>query len=663
MLSDDDIYTIVRAEESQAIGFMGADSDISQNRKTLMEHYNQEPFGDEIEGQSQVVTSDVYDTVEGMIPMLMEVFTQGKYVAKFEADNTDGEDEAWKKTQYANWVFMRQNNGAKILYDMFKDGLLQYTGWVKVSWDEVDDIKFTKYKGLSEAELKKIELDDNAQILSTEEVDVLVGEDSYTVYDAEVNWHNKTGRVDVSTMPPDEGLINSDARDFDKPRYIAQRTPKRRSDLIQMGFDKSIVDGLPADIETMTPERTARMSGINATGGNKSNHRPNDLIYLTESYIEIDVDEDGVTEYWQAYTAGGELLEKDRVADHPFAVFVPIPISHRAIGTCPAEKAADMQFITSTLQRQALNNIYFTNFARYFVNDRVDMDAMLNPTAGGAVAVDGVDPVQNSASPIVVQPLVAEIMAMKAAVDDQREVRTGVSKMDMGVDPGMLNVTATQFQGVKNASQLKKETIARLASEGPVKRIFDLIIDNATRYQDDRTQIKVTGETMEIDPSKWKHKIGCRIDVGIGAGDRQERIIGLNAILNIQNQMKVEGSPLVDDVKRYNTLERLVTEVGLKDIAPYFNDVEQPNEVLQAQVEKLRQMVGAMQEQLQNPLAQAEAVKGQGEFNKEAMRQQFDMAKQQAKIDQENVQFAANKAVELTELELKYGENVPGSKV
>lgn len=664
MLTDDEIYTIIDTEESQAISYVGLNSTISNNRALLMDYYNQEPFGDEIDGQSQVVTSDVYDTVEGMIPVLMETFTRRRHIAKFDSELAEYEDEAKQKTLYSNWVFSRQHNGSKILYDMFKDGLLQYTGWVKVFWNDYDEVNFKRYKGLSLEEVKNLELDENADILvqEEEEKEISGSDETYIVYNLEVNHTNKTGKVEIVNIPPDEGLINNDARDFDRPRFIAHRTAKRRSELIQMGFDKEIIDRLPADALVQTPESRARNKDVNVSGG-KSNHKPNDLIYLTEAYSWLDVDEDGVTEYWQIFKAGGELLEKQKVSDHPFCVFVPIPMPHKAIGTCPAEKAADLQKINSTLERQALNNIYFTNFRRYVHNKNIDMDQLLTPQPGGTIGVEHNGPVQGDIMELTTQPIIQEIMAMKGMIDEQRYERTGSSKTDVGIDSEMLNVTATQFQGVKNAAQLRKEVIARLAAEGAVKQIFRKIIDNAIRYQDDRTQIKVLGETMEINPANWEQQIDCRIDVGIGAGDRQERIVGLNAILNIQNALKAEGSLLVDDMKRYNTLDKLIAEVGLKEISPYFNDLEQPDQVLQAENEQLKAIVEGLQQQMQNPLAEAEAVKQQSQTNQLLLKQQYDWQKFITQLTSDEKQSLLDAAIEFTKIEANTGEDVPGSRI
>ena len=72
MLSDSEIANIVGAEEERAIGYLGEGSEIQSNRATLLDYYNQRPYGDEIEGQSQVVTSDVSDVVEAVEAYLLQ---------------------------------------------------------------------------------------------------------------------------------------------------------------------------------------------------------------------------------------------------------------------------------------------------------------------------------------------------------------------------------------------------------------------------------------------------------------------------------------------------------------------------------------------------------------------------------------------------------------
>lgn len=662
-MSDAEINKIVGAEEDDAINFQ---SQIGRDRAKLLDYYNCRPYGDEVEGQSQVVTSDVSDVIEGMLPSLVRIFTQGKYVARFESDNPEYDKEADQKTAWANYVFTRQNDGTLILHNMFKDALLQYTGTVKIYWDEKKDVTKEKYRGLSLFELQKLQMDEETEIEEQEERIEVVQGTPFTVYDVQVKRTKTIGQTRIDNVPPEEFLICRSARDFRNPRFIGHRTPKTRSELILMGFDRDTVENLPADEYydfEVSYEKNSRYWNYDGLLETNPGDPSQDVIYLGEYYVYMDTDGDGVAELWQVFRAGNVILDKNQVDEHPFAVVVPIPIPHRAIGSCPGEQVADIQYLKSTLMRQALNNVYQTNYMRTIVNERVDLDDLLTPRAGGIIRVNDEGPIGDSLQPLAVQPIAEPILRMMEYVDVMREVRTGVTRYNQGLDSEALNKTATGFKGIMEASQQRLDMIARIFADTGVRDIFRKIIKLGMQYQNDSMQIRVMGQPMEIDPTSWRNNLDCRIDVGLGSGDRQEKIVNLNAILAMQQQFMQQGMPLADQAKMYNTLEKLVVEVGLKDASPYFNDPSQPQQLLQAQVEQLSAAVQQLQAQMQNPLAEVEQIKAQASLAEQQQKQQFETQKLLLELEQKRKEFETNYLTKLTELELKYGQNVPGALV
>ncbi len=662
-MSDAEINKIVGAEEDDSINFQ---SQIGRDRAKLLDYYNCRPYGDEIEGQSQVVTSDISDVIEGMLPSLVRIFTQGKYIARFESDNPEYDKEADQKTAWANYVFTRQNDGTLILHNMMKDALLQYTGTVKVYWDERKEVTKERYRGLSLFELQKLQMDEETEIEEQEERVEMVQGTPLTVYDVQVKRTATVGQTRIDNIPPEEFLICRSARDFRNPRFIGHRTPKTRSELILMGFDRDTVENLPADEYysfEVSYEKNSRYWNYDGIVETNPGDPSNDIIYLGEYYVYLDSDGDGVAELWQIFRAGNQILGKEQVDEHPFCVIVPIPIPHRAIGTCPAEQVADLQYLKSTLMRQALNNVYQTNYMRTVVNERVDLDDLLTPRAGGIIRINDEGPIGDALQPLVVQPIAEPILRMMEYVDAMREQRTGVTRYNQGLDSEALNKTATGFKGIMEAGQQRLDMIARIFADTGIRDIFRKIIKLGMQYQNDAIQIRVMGTPMEIDPTSWRNNLDCRIDVGLGSGDRQEKIVNLNAVLAIQQQLAQTGSVLTDQAKMYNTLDRLVTEVGLKDAAQYFNNPAQPNQVLQAQVEQLTAMVQQMQAQMQNPLAEVEQIKAQASLAEQQQKQQFETQKLLLEMEQKRKEFETNYLTKLTELELKYGQNVPGALV
>lgn len=655
MLDENQIRGIVASEESSAIGFLGEGSEIQRKRDLLLKYYFSEEFGDEAEGQSRVVTSDVQDVIEGMLPSMLRLFIQGRTVARFEADLPEYEEEADAKTAVANHIFLRMNNGPLILHTAFKDALTQFTGVMKVSYREEDIVIPKAFRGLSEAEVKAL------VAKGAENVETDKQEDG--TYNVRCVIKRTEKRYDIENIPPEETLINRDARDWKKPRFIGQRTPKTRSELVQMGFDKEQVWSLSSEEGFETEGEAIRRDEFDPLVDvvDKSQQ----VIYLGEYYIQIDADEDGIAEYYQVFYAGGELLEKKQVEDHPYGVCIPIPIPHRAIGTCPAEQVADIQKVKSVLVRQLNDNIYQTNYVRHAVNERVDLDDLLTPRAGGVVRVDGEGPIGDSVLPLPVTPIAGEVLAAIEYWDTTREARTGVTRYNQGLDAEALNKTATGFKGMMDASQQRMYLIALMMAESGVRQIFEKIIKLVATHQSEVMQINALGKPLEIDPTTWASNCRCSIDIGIGAGDRNEKIANLSVILNEQKALKQLGSIMVDDAKMYNAYEQLIEEVGLKDVMRYFNNPEVPEDILLAQMEQAKEVLAMVGQQ--NPLAEAEQVKAEANKEIAVLREQIGLLKEEVKANTKSQELEAkmlkdrqDMLAKLAELELKYSQQIPG---
>lgn len=693
MLNEMQIETIITALEKDAIGYSGEGSDIQTNRALLLDRYNRQPFGDEIEGQSQVQTSDVFDTVEAMLPNLIRLFMQGRTIAKFRATNAQSEKEAEEKTKFANWVFQSQHDPLYLIHSYCKDALLQYTGTLKTYWDDSEEFTDGEdYENLTEVQFNKLMSDPNYKAQEVEEITVEAvsitpsGDEvqpGQTVYNVQGVRTNSTGRIRIEPTPPNEMLISKRAKNFEKPPFYGQVTHKTRSELIQMGFDKEDIMSLgqnESDGDSVEERRNYDLNG--PVNQNSTTDKSQDMFLLGEYYLYVDVDEDGVAEYYQAFFISGEskLLELNKIDNHPLATATSIPMPHRAIGECPASLVADHQYWTSTLVRQANNNIYSGNFVRLLVNDNVDRDELLTPTPGGIVDVDTAGPVSGSVEPI---PTVSQIEGILRAIeyaDTVKEIRTGVTRYNQGLDTDALNKTATGFVGIRDMAQMRTELIARVLAEG-LKKVFVRIIELASKYQRKPIEVMQDGQPVMIDPTQWKYKTDCYIDIGVGGGERQERIQNLNYIYEQQKLLMEQGSPLTDQVKMYNTLDKLAQQVGLHGAENYFNNPEQPLEMVIPEIERLTRENQALQQQIQNPLAEAEQIKAQSQIQLKQLDSQVKMLQEQlkaagksAELEQKerfhNDELAQkerfhddNFAAEVTKIDIETPRNVPGSLI
>jgi hypothetical protein len=150
-MSSLDLQAMLGAQRSDALAAMSA-ADLAQERAEAMDYY----LGDlsdhmpSVEGRSSAVSTDVADTIEGILPHVMDIFAGSDEVVRFEPVGPEDEEAAQQETDYVNHVFMQQNPGWSTLYSFFKDALLQKNGFVKVWWDESEQEERETYYDLTE---------------------------------------------------------------------------------------------------------------------------------------------------------------------------------------------------------------------------------------------------------------------------------------------------------------------------------------------------------------------------------------------------------------------------------------------------------------------------------------------------------------------------------
>jgi hypothetical protein len=259
-------------------------------------------------------------------------------------------------------------------------------------------------------------------------------------------------------------------------------------------------------------------------------------------------------------------------------------------------------------------------------------------------------------------------------VDQAKAQTTGALLANQGLDSDAIGrETATRFEGVQDAGQAKIELIARNYAETGFRKLYEGIAWLVSRFQDTETEFRVLGKALTTSPSSWKYDHSVASSVGLGAGNNEQLIASLQGIYGIQQQLKATGSALTDEVGIYNTLDRIVSGLDLPSVDEFFNNPEEPEELLKAQNEQLNQMVLQLQEQnaqLQNPLAEAEMVKREGDVAIAQAKLQLESAKLAEDQRQFNISTAQDKnqndqkvAVELTKLELENNQDVQGSLV
>jgi len=152
-LSVDDIKTMLASEKSSAMAALSA-ANLADDRANAMDYYlgHMEKDMPAQDGRSRAVSTDVADTIEGLMPHLMDIFAGSDEVVRFEPVGPEDEEAAQQETDYVNHVFMQQNPGFMVLYGFVKDALLSKTGIVKIWWEEDEQEERESYYDLTQDE-------------------------------------------------------------------------------------------------------------------------------------------------------------------------------------------------------------------------------------------------------------------------------------------------------------------------------------------------------------------------------------------------------------------------------------------------------------------------------------------------------------------------------
>ena len=651
-LDDDEILSIVESEINGSADYM--DSEVSSQREKAMEYFYGEPFGNEEDGRSQVVVTDVQDTLMWMMPSLMRIFTAGDKVGKFVPEGPEDEAVAEQATKYVNHVFYKQNDGFTVLYNMFLDALMQKVGVVKHFWEEVEKVTTESYENLTNQEYSLLMQDDELEEIEHEEtttygeaIDPLTGE---VVEVAEV-FHNVTvartsmdGKVTIQNVPPEEFLINRGAKSLEDARFICHRSHKSKSDLIKMGYDPEIVDDLPAssgvDGITTSNEYLARHAYDSTDSYPNQNSADSEKeIQIYESYIKLDTDGSGVSVLHKICHSGKEILDIEPIDYIPFSTVCPIPIPHKFYGLNVAETVQDVQLIRSTLTRNLLDNMYLSNNGRFqVVEGQVNIDDLLTNRPGGIVRTRS----PNALTPIATPSLSANSFQMLQYWEDIKTGRTGVNPKTQGLSADVLktHVTTGAVTAALTNSQGRLELIARVFADTGVRNMFKQIYNLVQRYENRKRVVRLNNQYFEIDPASWREDLDVDIEVGIGYGDQDIRLQNINMFATLIEKIGTQTKGIVNPQNIYNLAVEIANEMGIKNVDKF---VSQPSQ---------EPLPPTPQEQLAQAQAQAMIIEAQAsQLEAEVKAKELEI--KSAKLELERVEIEHDMAVKREELKLK----------
>ena len=597
---------------------------LSKERVQSLNYYLGEPFGNEVEGRSQVVSRDVADTIEWIKPSLMRIFSSGEEIVAFDPTGPEDVEAAKQETDFINYILTQKNNWFRTSYVWFTDALMQKNSYVKAWYEEKTDVTEENYEGLTADQVKQVEMDGEVEVVEksgypdpsfrppTPEMIAMAQQMSAqsgqplppmpqpeTLYKVKVKRSSVYGCVKYKEIPPERVMVSAwassiDLEDVDFFEHFEWRT---LSELKAEGLD------VPEDIgdESEAMFEMAEEDARNLYGEPWVDDETNDKTlkrYKTrEVWVRFDENGDGIAELIHAIVIGRTELLKEEVEFIPAAAITPTMMPHRHIGRSVSDQIMDLQLIKSTLLRGTLDNMYLANNGRYGVSDKVNLDDMLTSRPGGVVRVGSGVPGQEI-FPFTHPNMMGEGLQMVEYIDNVKQNRTGVTAYVTSVDENVLNKTASGTSMLQNAAMAKIELIARVFAETGVKRLMWLVHALTLKHARKAETIRLRNKWVEVDPRQWKKRVDMTVSVGLGTGNRDQQLVHLGSILMLQEKAAQVG--LVTPENIHHALTKYTNAAGFKDAESFWKAPEE----------------GAKMPQGANPIVEVEKIKQQADVQK-----------------------------------------------
>lgn len=672
------IESIVSTAIQDAVDFV--DSEIAPQRIKAQRYFDLEVDIGHEEGRSSVISSKCRDVVRGLKPSLQRVFLSSEKPVEFSPRGPEDVQVAEQATNFISYKFQQQN-GYKLLNDVFQDALVKKTGIAYVYYDDKEETEIETFENLTDDEFALIASEENVEIIEHEmRTQATVDEQEIEVeiveHDVKISRTISNGNIAVKSIAPEDFFVDRNSRSVEENYVIGHSSEMRISDLLAMGFSiEELVDLTNTEYSVVDDEAEFERRGYAIDEGEDENtSAASKKITVTQAFMELDIEGTGKPILYQFICAGSnyKVLDFYEAEEVPYAIFEVDPEPHAFFGTSIVDLVINDQDASTSMLRGILDNAALVNNpAVQILDGQVAVEDLLSNEIGRIVRVKSPNAVSEMAVPFTAAQTLPALQYFDQLVDN----KTGVSKMAQGLDPDVLkSATATSVAASLEGQAGQAEVIARNLAEGGMKRLFKLMLNIMVKNVDREQVIRLNGSFVPIDLQNWNVDLDLIVNVGVGTGREREKAVTLQQTLAIQQQIYQGYGPMNGVVtlsQMRNTLADLLAIGGLKNADRYFMpmtpEIEQQMLMQQQQAAQQAQMAAG---QAPDPMAMAmqteqmkTQTKAQVDMAKAQMDNQYKMHELAMKDDLARDEMVQDLAVKVAEILGKYGTAVDVEEV
>lgn len=493
-VNDEQLISMVEAGVQNSTGDWLNSSELSRERlKATYEYAGVADYHLTPQGVSTIVDTSTTEVVEAYTAVLSDLFLTNKRLARFMPwDSSPSAIQAAKDaSDITNFCLFKKNNGWEIMQQWMKAALLWKNSVCRWSYVEDYDYAFEEYERISQTNLDKLLSEDNVEVVGDLEFENQPEEFSQEVelvyIDVRIRKRINKSRVKVELVPPENFRISRDATCITDATFVGMQTEMTRSEIRKYYPDMAesidswdeLGDETWAGSLKYSQDIAARkqVTGQEYTQGSNSYEvtplEANKEVSVTECWMHVDRDGDGIAELKHFIIAGSHILYEEDCDEVPMASIVPIDIPFEFYGLSMADFTRSSTLASTAILRGFVENTYLTNYSPKLADPNVvDFSALQNmkpkqiiPTNGNPTgAVQQLPPETISTGTV---PLLEHLQLIK-------EQATGMSKAAQGLNDTLYvsGNSEQKLSAVQSAAQKRIQHIARRFAETGFKRLL-----------------------------------------------------------------------------------------------------------------------------------------------------------------------------------------------
>lgn len=536
---------------------------------------------------SDLVSTDVADTIEWALPSLMKVFTGSDEVITIAGVTEEDDTKAETMQELLVYQLQRQNNFFTVLYNWIKDSLIVGMGIIKCYWERTEGYT-TETAVLNNEALQAL-----TQTGVT--IEDIQGPDQFGDFSVtyQLPYYRKNAPK-LENILVSEFLYSPDAKSLEEANFVAHKRKvtmsylrEREAQGVYANIDDIRVNG---NYNGMNVDQVEQVIGDNYVDINKDEQTARQEVVIYECYTKIDINNDGILEDMIITICGDTIIrmEQNYMGRHPFFAISPTKDPHRIwVKRSYAELIGELQDLKVALTRQIMQNVALTNDPKMLLDESaINIDDFVQGRK--VIRMKAGHSMNEVAMPMNITPLAPQTFQFLEWIEGQKENRTGITRYNQGLDANSLNKTATGISAILGQSAQRLELVARMFAETGLSELFRFMVSLNQKFIDQQTVIRLTNKELKISPEDLDGSFDLIVNAGISIATKESTIMATQTLLTALMQANAGGYMVSTPENIYNLFKKWIESIGFKNYGDYITDpnVTQQRMVMEMQLKQ-----------------------------------------------------------------------------